>query len=100
MKMIQGDQDADGPQQANEPPAVDDRFSLDIQDQEMVKENKSKKADHKTSGRHRTVCRSDHGYNKRDEDKNRQQVQKMKYGSDVEKPYKLAPPNVLGQIRL
>ena len=72
MKMVQGDQDAYGAKKADEPPAVDDGFAFDKQDQEMIKKDSGQNADHKAEGRERTVSGSYDGQDKRDEDKDRQ----------------------------
>ena len=90
MKMVQGDQDAHGAEEADEPPAVDNGFSFDIQDEEMIEKGGCQDAGHKARGHQRAICRAYDGKDEGDEDENRQQVQEMEYGADVEEPDQLA----------
>lgn len=71
MKIIQGDEDADDPKEADEPPAVDDDLTFNIQDQKMIEKGDSQDGDDKAGGYQRTVCAADDGDDERNKDEYR-----------------------------
>ena len=100
MKIIQGDKDADDPKKADEPPAVDDDLTFDVQDQKMIEKGGGEDGNDKAAGYQRTVRTADDGDDERNEDEYRQQVEELKKGANIKETHQLTTPDILAQVRL
>ena len=78
MKIVQCDENADGSKETDEPPAVDDDLTLDIQDQKMIEKGDGQDTDGKARGYQRTVCMADDGDDEGYEDEQRQRLKNWK----------------------